>query len=164
HCARAFCTTEPRSRTSRRSSTSCARLALASPPPEPAPPSWRATPPGRETCHACCIAFFPIPSLAWREREEPDEETSDSPDAARPTLAAGRSGRGGGGGSLGTGSNRLLDAGGASLVVHERGDDYIVTDPFGELGAADRLRRDQRAALTAGRCTQFSAFFPRPAL
>ena len=35
--------------------------------------------------------------------------------------------------SLGNGPNRLLDADGASLVVHERGDDYV-TDPAGDAG------------------------------
>ena len=35
--------------------------------------------------------------------------------------------------SLGNGPNRLLDADGASLVVHERGDDYV-TDPAGSSG------------------------------
>src|SRR5262249_9176973 len=35
--------------------------------------------------------------------------------------------------SLDNGPNRLLDADGASLVVHERGDDYV-TDPAGNAG------------------------------
>jgi Cu-Zn family superoxide dismutase len=35
---------------------------------------------------------------------------------------------------LDTGPNRLLDADGASLVVHERPDDYV-TDPAGNSGA-----------------------------
>ena len=35
--------------------------------------------------------------------------------------------------SLGNGPNRLLDADGASLVVHERGDDDV-TDPAGDAG------------------------------
>jgi superoxide dismutase, Cu-Zn family len=36
--------------------------------------------------------------------------------------------------SLGSGPNRLLDTDGASLVVHERADDYV-TDPAGNAGA-----------------------------
>jgi superoxide dismutase, Cu-Zn family len=36
--------------------------------------------------------------------------------------------------TLETGPNRLLDADGASLVVHERADDYV-TDPAGNAGA-----------------------------
>ncbi|PYN44127.1 MAG: hypothetical protein DME00_25525 [Candidatus Rokuibacteriota bacterium] len=36
--------------------------------------------------------------------------------------------------TLDTGPNRLLDADGASLVVHERADDYV-TDPAGNAGA-----------------------------
>jgi len=35
--------------------------------------------------------------------------------------------------SLGNGPTRRLDADGASLVVHERGDDYV-TDPAGNVG------------------------------
>jgi Cu-Zn family superoxide dismutase len=36
--------------------------------------------------------------------------------------------------TLGSGPNRLLNADGASLVVHERADDYV-TDPAGNAGA-----------------------------